>query len=113
MQLPVLLVHSQLGSGANVHGTLSLWESPKVVQLSETDTHMNTLFEFLGLCVFAGVRVACLTVSKPLDARSSWIPRTVRSLRTPENTVMVTHTCILTFIPSLSKPSKQLVPGCN
>lgn len=113
MQLPVLLVHSQLGSGANVHGTLSLWESPKVVQLSETDTHMNTLFEFLGLCVFAGVRVACLTVSKPLDARSSWIPRTVGSLRTPKNTVMVTHTCILTFIPSLSKPSKQLVPGCN
>lgn len=79
----MLLVHCQLGSGANVHGTLSLWESPKVVQLSETDTYEYTVWISGFVCVCrseGGVSnsfkaLGCQEQLDPKDSQVSEDPR--------------------------------------
>lgn len=91
-------------------------ESMGVVQLSrlpppqqlDTDTHTCTCRWCIGgnagdayVCVFVGVKLGLLIVSRLSDATSSWIQRTIRTPRTPENTVMVrqslsTHIIICT-----------------
>lgn len=41
------------------------------------------------VCLFVGAEMSHPILLKPLDATSSWVPRTARTQRTPENTAMV------------------------
>lgn len=140
----MLRLRSHPGRGTSFHSRSSVVYGKllKVVRLcrlppaTHAHAHAHARFSYardyrvcVGVCVCVGVKLGHRTVWKPLDATSSWIPRTARTLRTPENTVMVqqslsTHAIICTQIhlqllmslPSLRSspsPSKQPELGCT